>query len=147
MRPDLPRSLASAWLLSAAVAAVALPAARALAPPDRPGEPVDEYAQVMRVHLPWTLFCVAMAFAAGVYLRDQPRARWRAAGGLPAPLAATALGAVLGVPTFGTAVGVGLHLIEALLAVVLGLSLATALADRQDRGARRRRPAARRSGR
>lgn len=88
------RAVFSAWFTASLLAVMALLALKALAPTTGQGEPVDEYAQVLRVHLPWLLFCVLMAVAAGSYVREWangPEGRRRAArsrarqfrGGLP----------------------------------------------------------------
>lgn len=127
------RAVFSAWLTSGVLAVMALLALKALAPVEGDGGPVDEYAQVMRVHLPWLIFCVLMAVAAGSYVRD-----WtgfgRSVAAFPAPVLGSLVAAFIGVPASGTAVGLILHLIEAVLGVILGLALSKALSQRWDAG-------------
>ncbi|MEU8801505.1 hypothetical protein [Spirillospora sp. NPDC048819] len=128
------RAVLSAWLTSGVLAVMALLALKALAPVDGDGGPVDEYAQVLRVHLPWLVFCVLMAVAAGSYVRDWATGFGRALAALPAPVLGGLATAFIGVPSSGTAVGLILHLIEAVLGVILGLALSKALSQRWDAG-------------
>ncbi|MBB4773302.1 hypothetical protein [Actinomadura livida] len=128
------RAVFSAWLTSGILAVMALLALKALAPAAGEGGPVDEYAQVLRVHLPWLLSCVLMAVAAGSYVRDRVTGFGRALAALPAPVLGALAAAFIGVPWSGTPVGLTLHLIEAVLGVILGLALSTALSRREETG-------------
>jgi hypothetical protein len=122
------RAVLSGWLAAVVIAAGALAAIKGLAPaPD--GRPVDEYAQVLRVHLPWVLAGVLMAFVAGFYVRDRPRGRWRLAAGLPIPMVAAIVGTGLGIQPAHSALAFGLRLIESLLGVAVGLFLVDRFSD------------------
>jgi hypothetical protein len=140
------RAVFSAWLTSGVIAVIALLVLKVLAPADGRAEPVDEYARVLRVHLPWLAFCVLMAVAAGSYVRDWANDLGRALAAFPAPLLGGVAAGFIGLPASSTAVGVLLHLIEAALGVLVGLALSKALAqrwevdgsDRRERGAWRR---------
>ncbi|MCP9950192.1 hypothetical protein [Actinomadura madurae] len=124
------RAVFSAWFTASLLAVMALLALKALAPTTGQGEPVDEYAQVLRVHLPWLLFCVLMAVAAGSYVREWANGLGRVVAALPVPVLGSFVAASLGIPFSDTAVGVVLHLIEASLGVVLGLALSKTLSQR-----------------
>lgn len=80
------RAVFSAWFTASLLAVMALLALKALAPTTGQGEPVDEYAQVLRVHLPWLLFCVLMAVAAGSYVREWANGLGRVVAALPVPV-------------------------------------------------------------
>jgi hypothetical protein len=121
------RALLSGWLAAVIVAALALAAMKGLAPMD--GRPFDEYAQVLRVHLPWLLSSVLMAFVAGFYVRDRSGGWWRLGAGLPIPMLAAFAGTQLGIQTAQSVLAVGLRLIEALLGVALGLFLIDRFGD------------------
>ena len=122
------RAVLSGWLAAAAVAAVALATIKGLAPPED-GRPVDEYAQVLRGHLPWLLFSVLMAFVGAFYVRGRGGGWWRVGAGLPVPVLATFAGTEFGIRAAHSDLAVGLQLIEALLGVALGLFLADRLND------------------
>ncbi|MEU9873932.1 hypothetical protein AB0C87_39435 [Actinomadura sp. NPDC048021] len=124
------RAVLSAWFSAALVAALAVCTLKVTAPAIERGEPVDEYAQVLRVHLPWLLFCTFMAVTAGSYVRDRDGGRGRVLAALPVPLLGSLAAAVLGIPFSDTAVGLILHLIEAVLGVALGLALSRTLSRR-----------------
>ncbi|MFG2085547.1 MULTISPECIES: hypothetical protein [unclassified Spirillospora] len=128
------RAVFSAWLTSGALAVMALLALKALAPAEGRGGPVDEYAQVMRVHLPWLVFCVLMTVAAGSYVRDRIGGLGLALVAFPAPVLGSFAAAFVGVPSSDTPVGLILHLIEAVLGIILGLALSKALSQRWDAG-------------
>jgi len=122
------RAVLSGWLAAMVVAAIALAAMKGLAP-KADGRPLDEYAQVLRVHLPWLLCSVLVAFVAGFYVRDRPRGWWRLAGGLPIPMLATFVNIDLGIQAGQSVLAIGLRLIEALLGVALGLFLVDRFSD------------------
>jgi hypothetical protein len=126
------RAVFSAWFTASVIAVLALLALQALAPTIGHGEPVDEYAQVLRVHLPWLISCVLMAVAAGSYVRDWANATGRALAALPVPVLGSALAALAGIPMSDTVLGFLLHIIEAVLGVVLGLALSKTLVQRWD---------------
>lgn len=136
----------SAWFAAAIVAVLAVCTLKVTAPEIEQGEPVDEYAQVLRVHLPWLLFCAFMAVTTGSYMRDRDGGLGRVLAALPVPLLGSLAAAALGIPFSDTPVGLILHLIEALLGVALGLALSRTLsrrwaaeaADAGRRGARRK---------
>lgn len=143
------RALLSAWFAAALVAALAVCTLKVAAPAIERGEPVDEYAQVLRVHLPWLLFCTFMAITSGSYTRDRKGGPGRILAALPVPLLGSLAAAALGIPFSDTAVGLILHLIEAVLGVALGLALSRTLSRRwaaevADTGGRRGRRKARR---
>lgn len=131
------RAVLSGWLAAAIIAALALVTVSALAPADD-GRPVDEYAQVVRIHLPWLLFSVLMAFVGGYYVRARLTGWWCLVGALPVPLLATFAATRLGVPAAQSVVAIVLRLIEALLGVALGLLLVDRFRD--DDSATGRRP-------
>lgn len=120
----------SAWFAAALVAALAVCTLKVVAPAIDQGEPVDEYAQVLRVHLPWLLFCAFMAVTSGSYVRDRNGGLGRVVATLPVPLLGAVAAAALGIPFSDTTVGLVLHLIEAVLGVALGLALSRSLSRR-----------------
>ncbi|MEU8122758.1 hypothetical protein AB0C21_28945 [Spirillospora sp. NPDC049024] len=124
------RAVFSAWFTASVLAVMALLALKALAPAAGQGEPVDEYAQVLRVHLPWLVFCVLMAVAAGSYVRDWANDLGRVVAALPVPVLGSIAAATAGIPLSDTLLGVILHLLEAALGVVLGLALSKTLSQR-----------------
>lgn len=126
----LMRAVFSAWFTAGIIAVLALLTLKALAPPAGRHAPVDEYAQVFRVHLPWLLFSILMAFVAAGYVREWAGAPGRVLTALPVPLLGSLTAAVVGIPLSDSALAVTLHLIEGLLGVALGLALARALAQR-----------------
>lgn len=128
------RAVFSAWFSAGLIAGLALLALEALAPSVEEGHPVDEYAQLSRVHLPWLLFCVLMALAAGSYVREWKAGLGRALVALPVPAVGGVTAALIGTPQADTLVVLGLHLLEAALGVVLGLALSRTLTARWDAG-------------
>ncbi|XRQ11806.1 hypothetical protein ACN3XK_13225 [Actinomadura welshii] len=128
------RAVFSAWLASGVLAVIALLVLWTLAPADGAAGPVDEYARVLRVHLPWLAFCILMAITAGGYVRDRPGGLERALAAFPAPVIGGVAAAFIGLPASSTALGVALHLIEAVLGVILGLALSRALAQSPEAG-------------
>ncbi|MEU5880338.1 hypothetical protein [Spirillospora sp. NPDC047279] len=124
------RSLWSAWLATVIIAVLALLAMKALTPEAGSAAADDEYAEIYRIHLPWLLFCVLMAFSAGAYQRDRTAFRWRLLAAAPVPLIAAVTGVVIDVPPAHTALALLLRLIETLLGIALGLILSDFLSER-----------------
>ena len=89
----------------------------------------DEYAQVLRVHLPWLLLSVLMAFVAAYYVRHQMKGWGRLGASIPVPVLATLVSVKLGMQAAESVLAIVLHLIEALLGVALGLFLVNLFGD------------------
>jgi hypothetical protein len=121
------RAVLSGWLAAAAVAAVAILAIKGLAPEE--SRPFDEYAQVLRVHLPWLLFSVFMAFVAAYYVRYRLRGWGRLSAALPVPVLATIVSTEVDMQAAHSLLAIVLQLIEALLGVALGLFLVSLFGD------------------
>ncbi|RFU40817.1 hypothetical protein DZF91_15190 [Actinomadura logoneensis] len=130
------RAVLNGWLLAVLVAAIALLARAALAPAEGTG-PVDEYARVARVHLPWILGSMVMTYVAASATRPRHGVLVVVAVALPMPtlamLAGTAVPVIPGQSTLGTV----LQLIEALLGGAVGIVLASVIGNAARQAAKR----------
>jgi hypothetical protein len=122
------RSLLAAWLASGIVAIVAILALKVLAPEVERGAPVDEYAQVLRVHLPWLLSTLLMAFVAGGSFREGSGGLLRLLVAVPVPLIMAPVAVLTGARVAETAPAALLCVIESALGIVLGAFLAGVVA-------------------
>jgi hypothetical protein len=126
------RSVCTAWLASGIVAVLAILVMKALAPETEHDEPVDEYAQALRIHLPWLLSNLLMAFVAGSHARAWSGGWSRFLVALPVPVIAMFAAAWTGARAPETVPAAVLSLIETVLGVVLGVFLAGILAANRE---------------
>lgn len=122
------RSLLAAWLSSGIVAVLAILTLKALAPEAQRGVPVDEYAQVLRVHLPWLLANLLMAFVAAGTVRERSGGLSYLLMAVPVPLVMAPVAVLTGARAAETAPAALLCVIESALGIVLGAFLAGVVA-------------------
>ncbi|WP_155884835.1 hypothetical protein [Actinomadura flavalba] len=126
------RAALSVWTAAAILAVLALLTLKVLAV----GPGTDDYAEVLRGHLPWLVACVFMGLAAGAPLGEPRTLAWSLAVSAPVPLIALVLRLRLAIPGEpGPRIAV-VAAIEAAFGIVLGLAVISFFVER--RGGRRR---------
>ncbi|MEV4253053.1 hypothetical protein AB0J52_07765 [Spirillospora sp. NPDC049652] len=127
------RAILNGWLLAALVAAMALLARFVLTPAE---QTAAVNSQVVRVHFPWLLFCVAMTYVSASVVRRRYRELIVIAVALPVPplvmLAGMAIRVAPGQPALGTL----LQFIEALLGGSIGIVVASVIGHAARQSAR-----------